>query len=80
MSYFAHASAAPHLPAGFLSPYRDGERKAVVYAFANRRKKRAGIAASPSLPVTIRGEMSGRTVRGSTALRHEVASIRGRTS
>ncbi|TIT36112.1 MAG: hypothetical protein E5W90_20900 [Mesorhizobium sp.] len=65
MSNFANVGAAPHLPAGILSPYRDGEKGLV-----------AGVAASLSLPVTIRGEMSGRTVRGSTALRHE---MRGRT-
>ncbi|TIQ23271.1 MAG: hypothetical protein E5X51_03590 [Mesorhizobium sp.] len=59
--------AAPHLPAGILSPYSDGERGAIVDDFANcqRWRKEAGVEASHSLPVTIRGEMSGRTVRGS---------------
>ncbi|TPJ75424.1 hypothetical protein FJ419_21865 [Mesorhizobium sp. B2-6-2] len=58
--------AAPHLPAGVLSPYSDGERGAVAAAFANRQRgrKSAGIAASFFLPVTIRGEMPGRAMRG----------------
>ena len=49
--------AAPHLPTGILSPYSDGERGAFVATFANRQrcKKGAGVAASPFLPVTIRG-------------------------
>ncbi|RWC53261.1 MAG: hypothetical protein EOS56_30785, partial [Mesorhizobium sp.] len=53
--------------AGILSPYSDGERGAVIGDFANLQRcgKNAGVAARPSLPVTIRGEMSGRTVRGS---------------
>jgi zinc protease len=59
--------AAPHLPAGILSPYRDGERDAVITGFANhrRRKKDAEVAARPLLPVTIRGEGAGRRMRGS---------------
>ena len=59
-------SAAPHLPAGILSPYRDGEREAIIAGFANRQhcSKRPGIAASPLLPVTIRGEVPGRAMRG----------------
>ncbi|TPM40825.1 hypothetical protein FJ967_05705 [Mesorhizobium sp. B2-3-4] len=58
--------AAPHLPAGILSRYRDGERGAVVDGFANRQRCKVGaeVSASPFLPVTIRGEMSGRTMRG----------------
>ena len=28
--------AAPHLPAGILSPYRDGERQAGIDGFANQ--------------------------------------------
>ncbi|TIM77345.1 MAG: hypothetical protein E5Y58_04190, partial [Mesorhizobium sp.] len=44
--------AAPHLPAGILSPYRDGERGALVTDFANhrRRKKGAGVAVSSFSP------------------------------
>ncbi|PBC05576.1 hypothetical protein CK220_06480 [Mesorhizobium sp. WSM3860] len=41
--------AAPHLPAGILSPHSDGERGALIAAFANCQccKKSAEIAASP---------------------------------
>ncbi|RWF42068.1 MAG: hypothetical protein EOS46_27145 [Mesorhizobium sp.] len=53
--------AAPHLPAGILSPYSDGERGAPVAGFANRRHCKMGIEATASflLPVTIRGEVPG---------------------
>ncbi|TPI55586.1 hypothetical protein FJ422_06405 [Mesorhizobium sp. B2-6-3] len=51
--------AAPHLPAGILSPYSDGERGAFINGFANHQR-----CGQPFLPVTIRGEMSGRTMRG----------------
>jgi len=40
------ASAAPHLPAGILSPYSDGERGALAGDFANSftaRDKHPGI-------------------------------------
>ncbi|TJV43799.1 MAG: hypothetical protein E5Y02_09115 [Mesorhizobium sp.] len=33
--------AAPHLPAGILSPYSDGERDDVVAAFANHWRRRS---------------------------------------
>ncbi len=81
MSYFGHVSAAPHLPAGILSPYRDGERGALANGFANhqRSKKKGGVAASPLLPVTIRGEVPGRAMRGSATLRDDIKS-RGWTS
>ncbi|RUX23544.1 hypothetical protein EOA13_33560 [Mesorhizobium sp. M7A.F.Ca.US.011.01.1.1] len=51
---------------GILSPYSDGERGAVASGFANhpRCKKGAGVAAGFFLPVTIRGEMPGRAMRG----------------
>ncbi|MER8866131.1 hypothetical protein NKI19_20870 [Mesorhizobium sp. M0751] len=64
--FLAGVGAAPHLPAGILSPYSDGERGAFAGDFANykRRNKGAETAASPFLPVPIRGEMSGRTMRG----------------
>ncbi|TIU30848.1 MAG: hypothetical protein E5W38_17975, partial [Mesorhizobium sp.] len=57
--------AAPHLPAGILSPYSDGERGALIDGFANRQhcRKDAEVAASPLLPVTIRGEGPGRRMR-----------------
>ncbi|RWK93497.1 MAG: hypothetical protein EOR56_34845, partial [Mesorhizobium sp.] len=51
---------------GILSPYSDGERGAVIDGFAHHqsRKKGADGAASPLLPVTIRGEVHGRAMRG----------------
>ena len=63
------ASAAPHLPAGILSPYSNGERGAVIDDFAShqRCKKAAGMADSSLLPVTIRGEGAGRRMRGGTS-------------
>ncbi|RWA80566.1 MAG: hypothetical protein EOQ30_22455 [Mesorhizobium sp.] len=63
--------AAPHLPAGVLSPYSDGERGAFIEGFANRLScgKRAEAAASPLLPVTIRGEVPGRAMRGGADIR-----------
>ncbi|WP_287363515.1 hypothetical protein [Mesorhizobium sp.] len=44
----ADVGAAPHLPAGILSPYSDGERAALINDFANhgRCKKDAAAAAS----------------------------------
>ena len=44
--------AAPHLPAGILSPYSDGERDAVIDDFANcqRCKMIAEAAISPFSP------------------------------
>ena len=71
--------AAPHLPAGILSPYRDGERGAVFGDFANsqRHKKGTEVAAGPFLPVTIRGEMSGRTMRGGADVNRGGAPMRG---
>ncbi|RWO88610.1 MAG: hypothetical protein EOQ95_18095 [Mesorhizobium sp.] len=58
--------AAPHLPAGILSPYSYGERGARINDFANlhcSKKSRQGCG-RPLLPVTIRGEVSGRAMRG----------------
>ncbi len=45
-------SAAPHLPAGILSPYGDGERGAVFDDFANHKhcKGGVGVAAVPFSP------------------------------
>ncbi|TIT63368.1 MAG: hypothetical protein E5W90_26865 [Mesorhizobium sp.] len=34
----ANVRAAPHLPFGILSPYRDGERGAVTADFANHQR------------------------------------------
>ncbi|TPI25145.1 hypothetical protein FJW08_28435 [Mesorhizobium sp. B3-2-1] len=68
--FSSQVCAAPHLLAGILSPYRDGERGAVIDGFANDRscKKGAGVAASPLLPVSIRGEVPGRAMRGGADL------------
>ncbi|RWM85599.1 MAG: hypothetical protein EOR84_31770, partial [Mesorhizobium sp.] len=56
----------PHLPAGILSPYRDGERGAVIDGLANRQRCKKGnsVVASPLLPVPIRAEVPGRAMRG----------------
>ncbi|RUZ76560.1 hypothetical protein EN943_16900 [Mesorhizobium sp. M7A.F.Ca.US.006.01.1.1] len=56
------------MPAGILSPYSDGERDAVIAHFAShqRCKDGAGVCGQPLLPVTIRGEVPGRAMRGST--------------
>ncbi|RUX97573.1 hypothetical protein EN935_12825 [Mesorhizobium sp. M7D.F.Ca.US.004.03.1.1] len=69
-SPFSGVDAAPHLPAGILSPYSDGERGALVAGFANhqRCKKDTVVAATPLLPVTIRGEVPGRAMRGGADL------------
>lgn len=58
--------AAPHLPAGTLSPYSHGERDAVIDSFAHHQRRNVGteVAASPFLRGTLRGKMSGRTMRG----------------
>ncbi len=81
MSYFAQVSAAPHLPAGILSPHRDGER-------GDGRN----LGAFPAtligeivdegvlLPVTIRGEVPGRAMRGSATLSHFIKLTEGRQS
>ncbi|TPL06184.1 hypothetical protein FJ938_13845 [Mesorhizobium sp. B2-4-14] len=57
--------AAPHLPAGILSPYRDGERRARRH-FRQLSTLRCGRlpCCQPLLPVTIRGEVPGRAMRG----------------
>ncbi|RRI00868.1 hypothetical protein EH240_16025 [Mesorhizobium tamadayense] len=61
-----NVGAAPHLPAGVFSQYNDGEKGALMDDFANfqRGRKSAEVAASSFLPVTIRGEMPGRQMRG----------------
>ncbi|CCV03281.1 conserved hypothetical protein [Mesorhizobium metallidurans STM 2683] len=59
--FLAGVGAAPHLPAGILSPYSDGERGAFIDGFANHKRfsKSAETTVSPFLPVTMRREMSG---------------------
>ena len=58
--------AAPHLPAGILSPYSDGERGAVIDGFANHHRSEEGRphCGQPLLPVSIRGEVPGRAMSG----------------
>ncbi|RWB26505.1 MAG: hypothetical protein EOQ42_07095 [Mesorhizobium sp.] len=57
------------MPAGILSPYRDGERAlSSPVSPTHRRRKSAGVAAGPLLPVTIRGEVPGRAMRGGANL------------
>ncbi|RUW37109.1 MAG: hypothetical protein EOS38_28595 [Mesorhizobium sp.] len=64
-AYPSGVCAAPHLPAGILSPYSDGEREALGRfrqspAVQEGRRGRG----QPLLPVTIRGEVPGRAMRG----------------
>ncbi len=83
MTRMFKASAAPHLPAGILSPYRDGERGALVAGFANHHRdsrKGAGVAASLLLPVTTRGEVPGRATRGSACLDNQSETIASRAA
>ncbi|PBB92024.1 hypothetical protein CK215_13880 [Mesorhizobium sp. WSM3864] len=46
VALLASAGASPHLPAGILSPYSDGERGALVDDFANRQRCEAGASAA----------------------------------
>ncbi|TIW15047.1 MAG: hypothetical protein E5V65_19275, partial [Mesorhizobium sp.] len=48
-------------------PYRDGERGAVIAGFANVAG-RVRLCGQPLLPVTIRGEVPGRAMRGGTGI------------
>ncbi|RWQ46447.1 MAG: hypothetical protein EOS82_22180, partial [Mesorhizobium sp.] len=58
--------AAPHLPAGIFSPYRNGEKglAATLAPFLRRFRLAKSFAKASFLPVTIRGEMPGRAMRG----------------
>ncbi|RUW93758.1 hypothetical protein EN794_046115 [Mesorhizobium sp. M00.F.Ca.ET.151.01.1.1] len=64
-------SAAPHCPAGHLSPYSDGERgpAATPVVFLQRLRLAKSATVRPS-PVTIRGEDAGRQVRGGADAGH----------
>ncbi|TPK79016.1 hypothetical protein FJ548_24565 [Mesorhizobium sp. B2-4-17] len=67
---FSGAGAAPHLPAGILSPYSDGERGLrSLSAFAATLAVGEAIGDCVFLPITIRGEMPGRAMRGGANLR-----------
>ncbi|TGR63742.1 hypothetical protein EN837_26450, partial [bacterium M00.F.Ca.ET.194.01.1.1] len=78
----SQARAAPHLPAGILSPYSDGERGAVTADFANhqRPKRRRRGRGQPFLPVTMRGEMPGRAMRGGAGVSEMLTSRSDRSS
>ncbi|RUV40533.1 hypothetical protein EOB77_34945, partial [Mesorhizobium sp. M7A.F.Ca.MR.228.00.0.0] len=54
-----------------LSPYSDGEKGAAIADFANHQGCQVGaeVAANPLLPVTIRGEVPGRAMRGGAGVR-----------
>ncbi|RWN78876.1 MAG: hypothetical protein E5Y03_21240 [Mesorhizobium sp.] len=62
--------AAPHRPAGHVSPYSDGEKDAFAKDFANRpglQKERQG--RGQLLSPRLRGEMPGRAMRGGACFR-----------
>ena len=61
-------SAAPHPPTGTFSPYSDGEKGAAAILVPLPVGIGESADASVFLPVTIRGEMSGRTMRGGATL------------
>ncbi|RWO54846.1 MAG: hypothetical protein E5Y10_10625 [Mesorhizobium sp.] len=67
---FSNVCAAPHLPAGILSPYSDGERGAVtmISPISGRCRNVCHRCGQPLLPVTIRGEVPGRAMRGSAEI------------
>jgi hypothetical protein len=82
MNFLVQVSAAPHLPAGILSPYRDGERDAGrnLAAIPATLMISEIVDESVLLPVSIRGEVPGRAMRGSATLPHEVEATKGRQS
>jgi hypothetical protein len=82
MNFLVQVSAAPHLPAGILSPYRDGEREADRNSSALPATAMIGEIDDDSalLPVTIRGEVPGRAMRGSATLPHDIEATKGRQS
>ncbi|PAQ09888.1 hypothetical protein CIT26_10640 [Mesorhizobium temperatum] len=63
--------AAPHPPAGTFSPYSDGEKglAAASARFLKRWRLAKSLCEGVFLPVTIRGEMPGRAMRGSANLK-----------
>ncbi|MBB6408454.1 hypothetical protein HNQ71_001098 [Mesorhizobium sangaii] len=82
MNSSVQVSAAPHLPAGILSPYSDGERAAGRDLGALSATSMIGEIFSDSflLPVTMRGEVPGRAMRGSATLSHLIELTEGRHS
>ncbi len=82
MNIPVQVSAAPHLPAGTFSPYRDGEKGdgRDLGALPATLMISEIVDESALLPVTIRGEGPGRAMRGSATLPHDIESMRGRQS
>src|SRR6266540_4045577 len=62
----ASVGAAPHPPAGTFSPYRDGEKGLAATLGTLSAMLEIGeiLCEGVFLPVTIRGEMPGRAMRG----------------
>ncbi|RWN53276.1 MAG: hypothetical protein EOS00_31385 [Mesorhizobium sp.] len=67
MNSIGKVGAAPHPPAGTFSPYSDGEKGAGRELGACPATLTIGETVNDGvlLPVTIRGEVSGRAMRGS---------------
>ncbi|RWK55534.1 MAG: hypothetical protein EOR48_11840 [Mesorhizobium sp.] len=71
--------AAPHPPAGTFSPYSDGEKRAGGGLGTHSATLEIGeiLCEGVFLPVTIRGEMPGRAMRGGADIGNWVASTPG---
>ncbi|WP_292627279.1 hypothetical protein [Mesorhizobium sp.] len=82
MNFSVQLSAAPHPPAGTFSPYSDEEKGACRHLGALPATSMIGenFGEGVLLPVTIRGEVPGRAMRGSAAFLHDVKAIEGRQS
>ncbi|MET3592339.1 hypothetical protein ABID26_001723 [Mesorhizobium shonense] len=63
-SLLIEAGAAPHLPAGIFSPWNGEKGLAAAPAPSCDFRDGETVGASVFLPVTIRGEMPGRAMRG----------------
>ncbi|TIW21123.1 MAG: hypothetical protein E5V65_06725 [Mesorhizobium sp.] len=65
------------MPAGILSPYSDGERGRSHQWFRQYRtlQEKAPRCGQPLLPVTIRGEVPDRAMRGSANLDNRSETI-----
>ncbi|CDX26089.1 conserved hypothetical protein [Mesorhizobium sp. ORS 3324] len=76
MLSMANAGAAPHPPAGTFSPYSDGEKGDVRHLGARPAASVIGEITDGSvfLPVTVRGEMPGRAMRGGADLASKAKS------
>ncbi|RVD36287.1 hypothetical protein EN742_22975 [Mesorhizobium sp. M4A.F.Ca.ET.020.02.1.1] len=69
----SNVGAAPHPPAGTFSPYSDREKvlAATLAHILQRWRLTKPSATAVFLPVTIRGEMPGRAMRGSANRRNK---------